>query len=88
MRILGSRGLTRTSALLVLAMVGLAGCGGGDGTDDAAATTFATVSTKFGEVSIPSEPQRVVALGWGDAETALALASWAGRSGARGSRAR
>ncbi|WP_317231095.1 iron-siderophore ABC transporter substrate-binding protein [Clavibacter sp. MX14-G9D] len=33
----------------------------------------ATVDTKFGEVTVPSEPKRVVALGWGDAETALAL---------------
>jgi iron complex transport system substrate-binding protein len=33
----------------------------------------ATVETKFGEVEVPSEPKRVVALGWGDAETALAL---------------
>ena len=33
----------------------------------------ATVSTKFGDVTIDTKPQRVVALGWGDAETALAL---------------
>lgn len=33
----------------------------------------ATVQTAFGEVTIESEPQTVVALGWGDAETALAL---------------
>lgn len=33
----------------------------------------ATVSTKFGEVTVPEDPERVVALGWGDAETALAL---------------
>lgn len=33
----------------------------------------ATVQTKFGDVTIQSAPQRVVALGWGDAETALAL---------------
>lgn len=32
-----------------------------------------TVNTAFGEVTIEEEPQRVVALGWGDAETALAL---------------
>ncbi len=32
-----------------------------------------TVDTKFGDVTVPSEPKRVVALGWGDAETALAL---------------
>ncbi|MDO4927525.1 MAG: iron-siderophore ABC transporter substrate-binding protein [Corynebacterium sp.] len=58
-----------------------------DGDDDAdtsaASTTSATVDgdgvyptsidTKFGEVVIDEAPQRVVALGWGDAETALAL---------------
>lgn len=32
-----------------------------------------SVDTKFGEVTVPSRPQRVVALGWADAETALAL---------------
>ncbi|MET8826307.1 iron-siderophore ABC transporter substrate-binding protein [Streptomyces sp. NPDC004610] len=33
----------------------------------------AEVATKFGTVTVDSRPQRVVALGWGDAETALAL---------------
>ncbi|MDR2253333.1 MAG: iron-siderophore ABC transporter substrate-binding protein [Bifidobacteriaceae bacterium] len=33
----------------------------------------ASVETKFGTVTIPAEPTRIVALGWGDAETALAL---------------
>ncbi len=33
----------------------------------------ATVSTKFGDVTVSAKPTRVVALGWGDAETALAL---------------
>lgn len=32
-----------------------------------------TVATAFGDVTIDAEPQRVVALGWGDAEIALAL---------------
>lgn len=32
-----------------------------------------TVTDNFGEVTIPEEPTRVVAMGWGDAETALAL---------------
>jgi len=32
-----------------------------------------TVDTAFGNVTIESSPQRVVALGWGDAETALAF---------------
>lgn len=33
----------------------------------------ATISTKFGDVTVSAKPVRVVALGWGDAETALAL---------------
>ncbi|MDR1237816.1 MAG: iron-siderophore ABC transporter substrate-binding protein [Propionibacteriaceae bacterium] len=33
----------------------------------------ATVQTKFGAVTIPQQPVRIVALGWGDAETVLAL---------------
>jgi iron complex transport system substrate-binding protein len=33
----------------------------------------ATVETKFGAITIPAEPTRIVALGWGDAETVLAL---------------
>jgi iron complex transport system substrate-binding protein len=32
-----------------------------------------TVATKFGNVTLQTQPARVVALGWGDAETALAL---------------
>lgn len=32
-----------------------------------------TVDTMFGEVTVPEEPERVVALGWSDAEMALAL---------------
>lgn len=31
------------------------------------------IDTKFGEVMITEQPKRVVALGWGDAETALSL---------------
>ncbi len=38
------------------------------------ATGFpAVVQTEFGSVTVEAAPQRVVALGWGDAETALAL---------------
>lgn len=73
----------------VLAAVGaltlaVSGCSSGAGTGStqgdsattqgAAAEGFpATVATKFGDVTIDDKPQRVVALGWGDAETALAL---------------
>ncbi|GLX66913.1 iron-siderophore ABC transporter substrate-binding protein [Paenibacillus glycanilyticus] len=33
----------------------------------------ATIDTKFGQINITEEPKRIVALGWGDAETALSL---------------
>ncbi|MEI3611512.1 ABC transporter substrate-binding protein [Pseudogracilibacillus sp. SO30301A] len=47
-------------------------------TENSEATTsdnsdVTTIDTKFGEVEITEEPVRVVALGWGDAETALSL---------------
>ena len=32
-----------------------------------------TVATAFGDIEVPAQPKKVVALGWGDAETALAL---------------
>ncbi|OPF82398.1 ABC transporter substrate-binding protein [Streptomyces antioxidans] len=65
---------------LALALTGsLAACGASkEDTDDGAGQTSsgafpAKVSTKFGTVTVKQRPKRVVALGWGDAETALAL---------------
>jgi iron complex transport system substrate-binding protein len=71
-------------AALLAATVLVAGCGTGDdgSSGDAAAPSSSpasggafpvTVETAFGPVEITEEPQRVVALGWSDAETALAL---------------
>ncbi|WP_069385344.1 iron-siderophore ABC transporter substrate-binding protein [Cellulosimicrobium cellulans] len=68
-----------------VALLALAACSSGSGDDSAGgdaspsgteseASAFpVTIDTAFGEVEIPEEPTRVVALGWGDAETALAL---------------
>ncbi|WP_020006696.1 iron-siderophore ABC transporter substrate-binding protein [Salinicoccus albus] len=59
-----------------IAMIMLTACSSGEneGAEESAGNSSAnTVDTKFGEVDVPEEPQRVVALGWGDAETALAL---------------
>ena len=63
--------------ITVLLGLGLAGCGAsqpepapGSSPDGAFPVT---VNTAFGDVTVPERPQRVVALGWGDAETALAL---------------
>jgi iron complex transport system substrate-binding protein len=72
-------------AALVAATVVLTGCGSasGSGTDGSAAggtgaTSSSgafpvTVGTAFGDVTVDEEPTRLVALGWSDAETALAL---------------
>ncbi|OLL76211.1 ABC-type Fe3+-hydroxamate transport system, periplasmic component [Pseudonocardia sp. Ae168_Ps1] len=69
-------------AALLAALALLAGCGsgsdsapGGEGaTAPAADGAFpVTIPTAFGEVTVSEQPQRVVALGWSDAETALAL---------------
>lgn len=60
--------------------LGIASCSddGDSGSDDASrieteGTFPQTVETKFEDVTIEEQPERVVALGWGDAETALAL---------------
>lgn len=73
-----------TGATLLVATALVASCGSGDtGPSTGAAPSGSpaepggafpvTVETAFGPVEIPEEPQRVVALGWSDAETALAL---------------
>jgi len=49
-----------------------AGAGGGS-TPSSDGAFPVTVDTAFGPVEVAEEPQRVVALGWSDAETALAL---------------
>ena len=83
-----SRPLPRRAALVAAALTtaaSLAACGSDDGGAAAAGSSSpaaggsssdafpVTVGTAFGEVEIEEEPQRVVALGWSDAETALAL---------------
>jgi iron complex transport system substrate-binding protein len=71
-------------AVLLATTVLVTSCGSGDtGASGGAASSSSspgsggafpvTVETAFGPVEIPEEPQRVVALGWSDAETALAL---------------
>jgi len=74
----------RIAALVCLlgAVLALAGCGG-SGSDDAGQSAGSgqaaegafpvTIPTAFGDVTVPSQPKRVVALGWGDAEVALTL---------------
>lgn len=70
-------------AALLAATVLVTSCGSRDtgSSEDAAASSSpsgsgaspVTVETAFGPVEVPEEPERVVALGWSDAETALAL---------------
>lgn len=68
---------TRTMLIALAASVGLAlaGCGS-DGGDDDSSSGENTVDTMFGEVDVPTPDDgdlTVVALGWSDAEMALAL---------------
>lgn len=76
----------RVAAVAAVAVLALSACSGADdaagsgettaagGSTSAAEGTFpATVDTKFGEITVESRPERIVALGWGDAETALSL---------------
>lgn len=69
-------------AAVAVAALALAACSGpdddgggaGPGSAPAAGGDFpATVETAFGDVTVDEAPERVVALGWGDAETALSL---------------
>jgi iron-siderophore transport system substrate-binding protein len=82
-----SRPLLRRTALVAAALTtagALAACGADDAGAAAGASSSSsagggsgafpvTVGTAFGDVEVDEEPQRVVALGWSDAETALAL---------------
>lgn len=65
-------------AVLAVALTGCVGTSNNADTPTESSTstdgTFPqTVETAFGEVTIDAAPQRIVALGWGDAETALAF---------------
>lgn len=62
-------------AVAIVAALTMSACSSSDSSSDSGsdASEGATVSTIFGDVTVPENPQRVVALGWSDAETALAL---------------
>ena len=68
-----SRSLALPAAALAFAFT-LTACSSdaGDGADSSEAGGV-VVTDMFGDVEVPANPQRVVALGWSDAETALAL---------------
>jgi iron complex transport system substrate-binding protein len=75
-----ARPVLRGAALLAAALLATS-CGSGSPDEDAgdaaessSAGAFpVTVPTAFGDVTVEEEPTRIVALGWSDAETALAL---------------
>ncbi len=70
-------------AVATATVLALSACGGGSDSDSEATPADAetsatgafpaTVATKFGEITVEEKPERVVALGWSDAEVALAL---------------
>jgi iron complex transport system substrate-binding protein len=70
---------TLFAATSVAGVTALAACGSSEGTTGATGTGSAssgsgtTIDTLFGAVEVPADPQSVVALGWGDMETVLAL---------------
>jgi iron complex transport system substrate-binding protein len=77
---LALRGAALAAAALAVTSCGSgSGSGSGDAAEGGAASSSSsgafpvTVGTAFGDVTVEEEPSRVVALGWGDAETALAL---------------
>ena len=67
--------MTTRQGRLAAAVLGLllliTSCGSAG--DTATAPAGPTADTMFGRVTVPARPQRVIALGWSDAETALAL---------------
>jgi len=68
-----------TGLLALVLTASLAACGGTSTPESAGPSSGAgsafpvTVDTAFGQVTVEKAPTRVVALGWSDAETALAL---------------
>jgi len=68
------------AAVVAVATLALAGCSAdadsdsdGGGASGGSGAFPVSIDTKFGEVTVDQKPTRVVALGWGDAEAALAL---------------
>lgn len=66
--------------MVMLIAIGLVGCGSNTSEErkkksDSETNEFTsrTIETKFGNIEVKEEPKRIVALGWGDAETVLAL---------------
>ncbi|MER5886171.1 iron-siderophore ABC transporter substrate-binding protein [Streptomyces sp. NPDC001941] len=75
----GKAAVALVSALALASVLGACSTGGKDTASDSPGDNGGgsgfpvKVATKFGDIKGDKKPQRVVALGWGDAETALAL---------------
>lgn len=72
------RRVLAAAATVVAAGLVLAGCSAGSPSSSSSATSGdgafpVSITTGLGTTTIESQPKRVVALGWGDAETALEL---------------
>lgn len=63
----------RSLAIIAAAVVVLSGCSTAADTESPETTEGATITHAFGETAVPADPQRVVTLGWGSADAALAL---------------
>ena len=71
----------RATVLIAIAALSVSACSSGGAADEEGGAGGAVsdgafpavVETKFGDVTVDEQPERIVALGWGDAETALAL---------------
>ncbi len=65
--------------MVIIVAIALVGCNSKTSekaepnSDDKSKDFAVSIDTKFGEVKLEKEPKRIIALGWGDAETALAL---------------
>ncbi|AWB89643.1 iron-siderophore ABC transporter substrate-binding protein [Salinibacterium hongtaonis] len=57
-------------AVVIAAAIVLVGC---SSPDEQSAAEGATIEHAFGETTVPANPERVVTLGWGSADAALAL---------------
>ncbi|MGY2897546.1 iron complex transport system substrate-binding protein [Curtobacterium sp. PvP017] len=73
------RRVLAAAAAVVAASLVLAGCASGSGSSESSSASSSdgafpvSITTALGTTTIDSQPKRVVALGWGDAETALEL---------------
>lgn len=73
------RRVLAAAGAVVAASLVLAGCASGSGSSESSSASSSdgafpvSITTALGTTTIDSQPKRVVALGWGDAETALEL---------------